>query len=291
LLGKGNARPAPGPDRWEKWFIKPLFDTSLTLILHLLNYEILHSHFPAPVKPSTISPIFKRGSRLLLINYRGVCCSNFLLNTPFAWLNHCLGPYISKLAILPAGQIVTQPGVQGRDLTSLFAQIESWAARQRVPLYALRRDQQKGFDRLSPHGFYDAVHAYGLPDTLIQLDTSAQSDVPYSFKTAFGLTDPITVTGVAKQGGPLSPLKSTLTTSLGHHWLNDLASGHPDALIISTHQARHSHPHLPSDHLRLPITMVEAMDDSTIFATSLPFLHTLVLSAERFQAAYGWLTS
>ena len=36
--------------------------------------------------------------------------------------------------------------------------------------------------------------------------------------------------------------------------------------------------------------MVEAMDDSMIFATSLPFLQTLILSAERFQAAYGWLT-
>jgi hypothetical protein len=62
------------------------------------------------------------------------------------------------------------PGVQGRDLTSLFAQIETWAIRHRVPLYALRRDQQKGFDRLSPEGFYDAVHAYGLPEQLIQLD-------------------------------------------------------------------------------------------------------------------------
>ena len=37
--------------------------------------------------------------------------------------------------------------------------------------------------------------------------------------------------------------------------------------------------------------MVEAMDDSIIFATSLPLLRHLVLSAERFQAAYGWLTS
>jgi hypothetical protein len=37
--------------------------------------------------------------------------------------------------------------------------------------------------------------------------------------------------------------------------------------------------------------MVKAMDDSVIFATSLPLLHHFVLSAECFQAAYGWLTS
>ena len=291
LLRKGNARPAPGPDRWEKWFIKALSDDALSLVLKLLNYEIIHSHFPDIVKPSTVSTIFKRGSRFDLSNYRGICCSNFLLSTPFTWLNHCLGPYISQHGLLPPGQIATQPGVQGHDLTSLFAQIETWANRHHVPLYALRRDQQKGFDRLSPQGFYDAVHAYGLPEQLIQLDISAQTNVPYSFKTAHGLTDPLIISGVTKQGGPLSPLKSTLTTSLGHHWLNDLALTDPGALVLSTHQARLSFPHIPPDHISLRTTMVEAMDDSTIFATSLPSLHTFTLAAERFQAAYGWLTS
>ena len=291
LLCKGNARPAPGPDRWEKWFIKNLSDMALSLVLELLNYEIANSHFPDAVKPSTISMIWKRGSCFDLLNYRGVCCSNFLLSTPFARLNLCLTPYIAKLTILPPGQVATQPGVQGHDLTSLFAQIESWASCEHVPIYALRHDQQKGFDHLSPQGFYDAIHAYSLPNALIRLDISAQSDVPYSFKTAYGLTDPLLVSGVTKQGGPLSPLKSTLTTSLGHHWLADLTSGHPDALVLSTHQARHSSPHIPPDNLRLPITMVEAMDNSMIFATSLPFLQTLILSAKHFQAAYGWLTS
>jgi hypothetical protein len=291
LLRKGNARPAPGPDRWEKWFIKAFSDSSLTLVLRLLNYELMHSHFPDVVKPSTISTIYKRDSHLDLKNYRGVCCSNFLLSMPFTWLNYCLGPYLSTLAILPSGQTATQLGAQGRDLTSLFAQIEAWAAREHTPIYALRRDQQKGFDRLSPQGFYDAVHAYGLPDALIALDTSAQTNVPYSIKTAHGLTDHFLVSGVTKQGGPLSPLKSTLTTSLGHHWLDDLALMHPDALRVSTHLARQRNPHLPADHLALPITMVEAMDDSTIFAGSLTALHALVLCAERFQAAYGWVTS
>jgi hypothetical protein len=41
--------------------------------------------------------------------------------------------------------------------------------------------------------------------------------------------------------------------------------------------------------------MVEALDDCTIFAIFLPFLHTLVLSAKRFRAASayasGWLAS
>jgi hypothetical protein len=97
------------------------------------------SHFPDVVKLSTISTIFKRSSRLDLSNYRGICCSNFLLGTPFMWLNRCLVPYLVKQSVLPPGQIATQPGIQGHDLTSFFAQLESWASREKVPLFALRR--------------------------------------------------------------------------------------------------------------------------------------------------------
>jgi hypothetical protein len=60
------------------------------------------------------------------------------------------------------------------------------------------------YRRLSPQGFYDAIRAYGLPEELIRLDVSAQSSVPYYIKTAYGLTDPLLVTGVTKQGGSLS---------------------------------------------------------------------------------------
>lgn len=143
--------------------------------------------------------------------------------------------------------------MQGRDLTSLFAQIEQ----------------------------------------LIQLDISAQTNVPYSFRTAYGLTDPLLISGVTKQGGPLSPLKSTLTTSLGHHWLQDLCS-RPGRGPCSLHFSLSS---LFSSHSSRSITFSyyngrgHGRFDYFCHFPSLPFLHTLVLAAERFQAAYGWLTS
>ena len=60
---------------------KALSDTALCLVLALLNYEIQNSHFPASVKPFTVSTFRKRASPCNLINYRGVCCSNFLRGT------------------------------------------------------------------------------------------------------------------------------------------------------------------------------------------------------------------
>jgi len=67
-----------------------------------------------------------------------------------------------------------------------------------APLYALCRNQTKGFDPLEPEGFYHAIQAYGLLSSIIDFDRSVQSDVPYQVKTAFGLTDVFYVTGITK---------------------------------------------------------------------------------------------
>ena len=84
LLRRGNARPTPGPDGWEKWFLKHLSDPALAIVLKLSNYIISSSHFPPCLKPTNISTIHKRGPNTILSNYRGIACNNFLLNLPFA---------------------------------------------------------------------------------------------------------------------------------------------------------------------------------------------------------------
>ena len=48
------------------------------------------------------------------------------------------------------------------------------------------------------------------------------------------MTDAITISGVNKQGGPASPLKSVFTTSLGSYFLQDLLSNDEDALVVSS---------------------------------------------------------
>ncbi|KAF5382556.1 hypothetical protein D9615_002847 [Tricholomella constricta] len=291
LLGRGNARPTPGPDGWEKWFVKLLSDRALNIVLALANYTISTSSFPSSVKGTNISTIHKRGPPLFLSNYRGIACSNFLLNLPFAWLNTLLGPYVAKHGIIPNCQVATQPGVQGRDLISFVAQIQKYAKRTQTPLYILQRDQRKGFDMLQPEGFYDAISAYGLPRSIIDLDRSSQHQVLYRVKTAYGFTEPFVVDGVTKQGGSLSPLKCTLTTSLGNRWLSDLQHDQPGEIHIKTiNHARHGVPHLPSEASDLRISMIEAMDDSLLLYSSIPLLMSMARHADRFQATYGWET-
>lgn len=291
LVRRGNARPTPGPDGWEKWFVKYLGDSALGVVLKLTNYIISSSHFPSCLKPTNISTIHKHGPNTILSNYRGIACNNFLLNLPFAWLNHLLTPYLTKHSVIPECQVATQPGTQGRDLISFISQYELWASREHIPLYFLQRDQKKGFDMLEPQGFYDAILAYGLPRTIIDLDHSAQENVPYRIKTAYGFTDPFIVNGVTKQGGSLSPLKCTLTTSLCNRWIADRNVEFSGSISIMSHSARASHAHIPSDHLQLPLSIIEAMDDSLIPSSDLPSLKLMAAEADHFQATYGWETS
>jgi hypothetical protein len=103
-----------------------------------------------------------------------------------------------------------------------------------VEVFALKCNQMKGFDYLAPQGMYNVITSYGLPSSIIDLDCTAQTNTKCFIRTAHGITEPITITGVTKQGGSLSPMKSTLTTSLGHHYLNDLMSTDPDALVITS---------------------------------------------------------
>ena len=100
--------------------------------------------------------------------------SNFLTNSPMMWMNYNLVPYVSKLHIIPETQVATNQGVQTRDIMSFLASVKCYAERNYQTVYALQCNQMKGFNYLAPQGFYDAIDAYGLPPSIIDLDKAAK---------------------------------------------------------------------------------------------------------------------
>ena len=126
---------------------------------------------------------------------------------------------------------------------------------------------------------------------LIDLDCSSQENVPYHVKTAYRFTDSFTVNGVTKQGGSLSPLKCTLTTSLCNRWLADRRMDFSGSIFITSHLHRLHRIHTPLDRIQLHLSMIEAMDDSLIPSSDLHSLKLMAWDADRFQATYGWETA
>jgi hypothetical protein len=90
------------------------------------------------------------------------------------WLNYKLILYLAKLKIIPETQVATNQGVQTRDIMSYLSGIKCYAERCHQTVYALQRDQMKGFDYLAPSSFYDALDAYSFPNTISALDKAAQ---------------------------------------------------------------------------------------------------------------------
>jgi hypothetical protein len=140
LLRKGNQKPSPGPDRWEKWCVKALSDDALSLVLDLHNYVVMNSRFPGDLKDMWITMFHKRGLRTDLKNWRGLFLSNFLANSPISWLTTELTAYSSRMGIVPETQVAVQQGVQTQDLMSFLAGIQTWSERHKETIYALKRD-------------------------------------------------------------------------------------------------------------------------------------------------------
>jgi len=112
----------------------------------------------------------------------------------------------------------------------------------------------------------------------------------FSLHSLFGIADPIVVKGVTKQGGPMSPFKATITTSLGHHYLDDLALSDQDCVVIQSTSKSVDDPHLPDDSALLCLSMAEATNNSYIVSLTFSGLQHFMLAMECFQFIYGWLT-
>ncbi|KAF8232104.1 hypothetical protein L208DRAFT_1274035 [Tricholoma matsutake] len=287
MLCKGNLHPSPGPDGWEKWCIKNLSDKALQLVLDLHNYSVINMRFMGNIKDTHLTYFHKHGIHTDLSNWRGLLISNFLANSPMTWLNFKLSPYAMRMGIIPKTQVATQPGTQTRDLMSFLSGLKTWSHHTKTPLYLLKQDQMKGFDYLTLQGFYNACTAYVLPQGVADLDCAAQSSTLCFPQMAFSIADPIMVEGITKQGGPMSPFKATITTSLDHHYLDNLASSDPDCVIIRSTSNLVNDPHLPDDAVLLHFTMAEATDNSYIAALTFPALQHFTLAMEPLWGPRG----
>ena len=75
---------------------------------------------------------------------------------------------------------------------------------------------------------------------------------------------------LTKQGGPLSPLKSTMTTSLGHCYLDDLSLTDDGTLIIRSSKHNEGDPHLSEGAPSVQISIRYADNIVTLYRLRRP---------------------
>ncbi|KAK6974971.1 hypothetical protein R3P38DRAFT_2582968, partial [Favolaschia claudopus] len=99
----------------------------------------------------------------------------------------------------------------------------------------------------------------------------------YRVKARYGLSDTFLLTGVTTQGGPPSPLKSTVTSSMASHWLASRIFN--DGLNVSS--TNHLTPDTPAD------SQLWTNYGGLIPTSSLAAVHQMTHMMKFSQTAYG----
>lgn len=293
LILRGNPKPSPGPDGWERWALRRASDRFLLLVSDIINYTVHTNYFPDALKMNWIVPLPKPKDDLSdMKNWRGIVHANCLYNTITSWFSGAFQSWVWERKLLAPTQVATQQGVQISDLSSFLEQVDTAAHLSQTTVLAIKRDHIKGFDYLHESAYYDCLRFFGVNPAVADFERARTQDIKLRVRTTDGPGDGvITTTGQTKQGDPLSPLKYTLVMSMFYHWVSLNRNLARRTLTLATITAAQGRYHLPIDKYKLEVVSVEAMDDSILFASSWPALRTLVKLSEVFQRAYGITTA
>lgn len=289
LLLKGNPKPAPGPDDWEKWALCHSGDEWLGVIANLANYIILNNHFPPAIQKNFIVPIYKKGDIIDPNNYRGIVLANTLQIITASWFTLHVTRYAWDMGFIPDTQIAAQAGARVGDMTHFLNALDGYARFTEKSILALKRDQQKGFDYLHHTGFQDAAKFFGIPQSVIDFDDARAKDVAIITRIQGMTGDQFLTQGLMKQGDPASPLKYVLTMAMAQWWISDqnkhMGIDLRTPLSLSTKMN-----HTANDDLAMRVNNVAAMDDTILLAETPEDLQVLTLCMEGFQERYNMVT-
>ncbi|KAK4695243.1 hypothetical protein P7C70_g8588, partial [Phenoliferia sp. Uapishka_3] len=223
FLARGNNRPSPGPDEWEKWPIKYLPDEMTEIVRMLVDFIVRNNYFEDGLNDLLFLTLWKNKGTMIDLNYfRGIGLGNLLHQMAVTIFTTTFKKYAWRRGFLPPTQGAANAGLQGRDLTSYIAQIDAWAHANNQTLYWIKRDQKKGYDRVTPEAFDDACTFFGLPDSVKSFVRASKTGLQAFAVTAFGVdTLPIIMEMVMRQGGPFSPNEFTLVFAMASHWVHE----------------------------------------------------------------------
>jgi hypothetical protein len=288
-LKTGNRSPAPGPEEWEKWPLLRTGDAWLSLITRLVNYIIEHDYWPGYLKENYIVPLYKKGDPTDPGNYRGIVLANTLQTIVSSWTARCLQSYSWKMGFIPPEQIAVQQGVHVGDMTHLLSSLDGWGKLVDETIYALKRDQKKGYDYIHESAWRDACTFFGIPQKMVDAEQKRCERVELRVRAREQISEPLYTTGQIKQGDALSPLKYVLITAMAIWWLRE---AHPTCgMVVNSHIiAKSQRPHSDADTMTRTIQIVAAMDDTILFAKGPGELQLLTFAMETFQTAYNMET-
>ena len=158
---------APGPDAWPAEVFKQCADQLCVLLSILFNKSLESSVLPDDWKIGYITPIYKKGNKTKVDNYRPVCLTSIAIKIFESIIKDTLSNYLSDNNLLSPNQHGFVP--RRSCCTQLLHALNDWTLSldERLSTDVVYFDFSKAFDSVPHTRLLLKLQAYGINGQLL----------------------------------------------------------------------------------------------------------------------------
>ena len=206
-----------GPDCVSNEILQCLHNVFPNLLLKIFNSILATGSYPEDWNLSYLVPVHKKGSRLDIQNYRGICLISCLGKLFAKILNTRLVNWLCTNNILSKQQLGFIKGNRTTDAHIIVHNlVQKYCYTNKKKIYSCFIDFEKAFDNISRNKLLLKMQKIGISGKFLTIISNMYSLDKVKIKIDKKMTQPIQVTNGVRQGCVLSP-------TLFNIFLSDLA--------------------------------------------------------------------
>lgn len=205
-LSRLDINSAPGPDGIPAKVLKESASTLALPLSFIFNSSFNCGRLPSDWSVAAITPIFKKGDKLVADNYRPISLLSICSKTMERIIAHTILSFVIHHNIIPLEQHGFLPG---RSTTSnLLTCLNDWTKNfdQRVPTDVIYLDFSKAFDRVPKRRLLYVLDHYGIRGHLLSWLSSFLSDRCFFVRVGSSHSQLRPVISGVPQGSVLGPI-------------------------------------------------------------------------------------
>jgi hypothetical protein len=196
---------ASGPDSIPAFFFKDGGERVVVAVTALLNDVLTHGVWPSDWLLGWISPIFKKGSRVQPLDYRGITLLPIVDKLCRSVLNSRLSSAIEERRLLSDFQAGFRARHSTVDHLLTLNEIATAHRERERPLYMAFLDVRKAYDHTWRNGLWHRMRKIGVPDRVLRVWRSSYRQVRRAVLVNEEITDEFECEAGLAQGAVDSP--------------------------------------------------------------------------------------